>query len=227
MNGWRFVPANRSRLNVSNELRNLEGYIVEIGVTEDSTAIGKTIRELNNLAEEDDVLIMGLVRRGKRLPGRALRETVRKGDLLVLEAGPKSIESFVTSIKLSYSRSEKHTGPMAGTLSMVETAVPLESRITGHSALDIRLLYRHGIMLLGVSREGTPFRERIREITIQPGDVLLLMGDEEQIEDVIKRVDARPRFAEFDPGAREVAPAGVPLHPFFGGERVVARPLVD
>lgn len=190
--GWRLVPVDRSRHNISNELRNLEGYIVEIGVTEDSTAIGKTIRELNNLAQEDDVLIMGLVRKGKRLPGRALRETVRKGDLLVLEAGPKSIESFATSLKLSYSRSEKHTGPMAGTLTMVETAVPLESRITGNSALDIRLLYRHGIMLLGVSREGTTFRERIRELTIQPGDVLLLMGDEEQIEDVINWLGVMP-----------------------------------
>ncbi|MHC4843987.1 MAG: SLC13 family permease [Planctomycetota bacterium] len=190
--GWRLVPVDRSRHNISNELRNLEGYIVEIGVTEDSTAIGKTIRELNNLAEEDDVLILGLVRKGKRLPGRALRETVRKGDLLVLEAGPKSIESFATSLKLSYSRSEKHTGPMAETLSMVETAVPLESRITGNSALDIRLLYRHGIMLLGVSREGTTFRERIRELTIQPGDVLLLMGDEEQIEDVINWLGVMP-----------------------------------
>lgn len=190
--GWRLVPVDRSRHNISNELRNLEGYIVEIGVTEDSTAIGKTLRELNNLAQEDDVLILGLVRKGKRLPGRALRETVRKGDLLVLEAGPKSVESFATSFKLSYSRSKKHTGPMAGTLTMVETAVPLESRITGNSALDIRLLYRHGIMLLGVSREGTTFRERIRELTIQPGDVLLLMGDEEQIEDVINWLGVMP-----------------------------------
>ena len=47
-------------------------------------------------------------------------------------------------------------------------------------------------MLLGVSREGTTFRERIRELTIQPGDVLLLMGDEEQIEDVINWLGVMP-----------------------------------
>ena len=58
---------------------------------------------------------------------------------------------------------------------MVETTVPLESRITGRSALDIGLLYRHGIMLLGVSREGKPFRDRVRKLIIKPGDVLLLM----------------------------------------------------
>ncbi len=190
--GWRLVPADRSKHNAPNELSNLEGYVVEIGVEEGSIAIGQSIKELNNLAEENDVMILGLVRKGKRLPGRALRESIRKGDLLVLEAGPKSVESFVTALKLSYSRSKKHNGVLAGTLSMVETTVPLESRITGRSALDIRLLYRHGIMLLGVSREGKPFRDRVRKLIIQPGDVLLLMGDEDHINEVINWLGVLP-----------------------------------
>jgi len=190
--GWRLVPTDRSKHNAANELSNLEGYVVETGVMEDSSAIDQTIKDLNDLAEENDVLILGLVRNGKRLPGRALRESIRKGDLLVLEAGPKSIESFASALKLSYSRSEKHNGPLGGTLSMVETSVPVESRITGRSAQDIRLLYRHGIMLLGVSREGKPFRDRVRHLIIQPGDVLLLMGEEEQIDDVIRWLGVLP-----------------------------------
>lgn len=190
--GWRFVPTDRSKHNAGNELSNLEGYVVEIGVSEGSGAVGQTIKELSDLAEENDVMILGLVRNGKRLPGRALNESIRKGDLLVLEAGPKAVESFATSLKLSYSRSEKHNGVLAGTLTMVETTVPLESRITGRSALDIRLLYRHGIMLLGVSREGKPFRDRVRKLIIKPGDVLLLMGNEDQIDDVINWLGVLP-----------------------------------
>jgi di/tricarboxylate transporter len=190
--GWRFVPTDRTKHNAGNELSNLEGYVVEIGVSEGSTAIGKTSKELSDLAEENDVMILGLVRNGKRLPGRALSETIRKGDLLVLEAGPKAVESFATALKLSFSRSKKHNGVLAGTLSMVETTVPLESRITGRSALDIRLLYRHGIMLLGVSREGKPFRDRVRKLIIKPGDVLLMMGNEDQIDDVINWLGVLP-----------------------------------
>ena len=190
--GWRLVPKDRSRPNAANELSNLEGYVVETGVEENSDVIGKTIKQLNDVAEENDVLILGLVRKGKRLPGRALHETIRKGDLLVLEAGPKSIESFASSLRLSYSRSGKHTGALSGTLTMVEATVPLESRITGRSAQDIRLLYRHGTMLLGVSREGKPFRERVRKQTILPGDVLLLMGNDEQIDDVINWLGVLP-----------------------------------
>jgi len=190
--GWRLVPTDRSKQNAGNELSNLEGYVVEIGVSEGSSAIGQSIKELSELAEENDVMILGLVRNGNRLPGRALRESIRKGDLLVLEAGPKSVESFATALKLSYSRSEKHNGVLAGPLSMVETTVPSESRITTRSALDIRLLYRHGVMLLGVSREGKPFRDRVRKLIIKPGDVLLLMGNENQMDDVINWLGVLP-----------------------------------
>ncbi len=190
--GWRLVPKARAGQGEANELSNLEGYIVEIGVPEKSKAIGQTIRELQDLAEENDVMILGLVRAGKRLPGRALREEIRKGDVMVLEAGPKPLESFSNALKLSYSRAEKHKGPLAGTLTMVEAAVPVESRIAGHSALDLRLLYRHGIMLLGVSREGKPFRERVRKLQIKPGDVLLLMGTSDQIDDVINWLEVMP-----------------------------------
>lgn len=190
--GWRLVPTDRSRHNVTNELSNLEGYIVEVGVEKDSSAIGQSIKELGELAEENDVLILGLVRNGKRLPGRALRETIAKGDLLVLQASPHSVESFSTTLKLSYSRSEKHSGPFTGTLSMVEATVPVESRIAGRTESDLRLLYRHSVMLLGVSRQGKPFMERVRKLTIQPGDVLLLMGDEEQVDDVVSWLGVLP-----------------------------------
>jgi len=190
--GWRLVPASRSNNTASEELRNLDDYIVEIGFDPDSPAIGQTIRTLEDTAGEHDTLILGLVRKGARLPGKALRETIRKGDMLVIKANPKALESLSGELKLSYSRSEKHNGPLAGTLSIAEATVPTEARLIGRSAEDIRLLYRHGIMLLGISRQGKAFRDRLRKVAIEPGDVLLLMGEEEQLDDIIHWLGALP-----------------------------------
>jgi di/tricarboxylate transporter len=190
--GWRLVPASRSKTNMSDELRNLDDYIVEIGFDEDSPAIGQTIRSLEKAAELHDALILGLVRKGARLPGKALREKIRKGDMLVIKAGPKALESFAGELKLSYSRSGKHKGPLAGTLSIAEATIPADARIVGRSAENIRLLYRHGIMLLGISRQGRSFRDRVRKVPIKPGDVLLLMGEEEQLDDIILWLGALP-----------------------------------
>ena len=81
---------------------------------------------------------------------------------------------------------------MAGTMSMTEVVVTAESRISQRTAMDLRLLYRHDTMLLGVSRKGKPFRDRVRQLTILPGDVLLLMGEEEQLTTVVKWLGVLP-----------------------------------
>jgi len=47
---------------------------------------------------------------------------------------------------------------------MSEAVVSDNARIAGRSALDVRLLYRHGVTLLGVSRQGKRFRERVRKL---------------------------------------------------------------
>ena len=190
--GWRFMPVERGKTDAGKELANLEGYVAEMGVNEDSPVIGQTISDLADAAEEHDVLILGLVRKGKRLSGRMLHEPIGKSDLLVLEAGPKPLESFATALKLTYSRSKKHHGTMAGTMSMTEVVVTAESRISQRTAMDLRLLYRHDTMLLGVSRKGKPFRDRVRQLTILPGDVLLLMGEEEQLTTVVKWLGVLP-----------------------------------
>lgn len=213
--GWRLVPVSRSQTSTSEDLRNLEDYIVEIGFDADSPAIGKTIRALEITAEEHDVLIVGLVRKGERLPGKALGETIGKSDMLVIKADPKALESFAADLKLSYSRSGKHKGPLAGTLSIAEATVPLDARVVNRSAEDIRLLYRHGVMLLGISRQGQAFRERVRKTPIKPGDVLLLMGEEEQLDDIIHWLGALP-LAKRDLQVTQRDKAGLAISLFAG-----------
>ena len=49
---------------------------VEARVAENSDIIGKRVRDLDDVAERSDVEILGLTRRGKRLPGMARMATV-------------------------------------------------------------------------------------------------------------------------------------------------------
>ncbi len=190
--GWRLLPAERSTHNTAEELADLEGYVAEASVPEKSECIGKLVRDLDDLADENDVMVLGLVRRGKRLRGFARGEIIKKGDVLVLQAGPSAIESFVGAAGLEYAGAQKHSGPLAGSLSMVEVVVPDNARIAGRSAMDLRLLYRHSTTLLGVSRQGKQFRDRVRHLTIQPGDILLLLGREQEIEETVSWLGCLP-----------------------------------
>jgi len=191
--GWRWIPAPRREHNTAKELFDLEGYVAELKVPEGSAVVGKRVRELDDAAEEQGCEIVGVIRRGHRLPGLARGVELAKGDVLVLQAKPEGIDKLVGALGLEYTRADRGRGPLTGEdLSLLEVVVPPGARIAGRSALSLRLLYDHGVTLLGVSRQGVRFTERVRKLEIQPGDVLLLLGPREQLPDTASWLGGLP-----------------------------------
>jgi di/tricarboxylate transporter len=190
--GWRLIPEHEraKRIRTSDDIEN---FVVEAQMREGSKTIGLRVTDLSPLAKEHDVLVLGLVRQGKRLPGFARDEEISKSDHLVVEGDPKSIEAFFGSAELSFSGEEKHKiGLTSPSLVLTETIVTENSRITDRSSYDLRLLSRHGITLLGVSRQGRRFRDRVRKLIIKPGDVLLLLGRPDRLDEVINWLGVLP-----------------------------------
>jgi di/tricarboxylate transporter len=188
--GWRMIPQDGQKPATEEGEAGL--FVAEAKVPEDSKTVGKQVSELYELSEEHDVAIVGLVRRGKRLPGLASGEEVRKNDFLVLEGNPRAIESFIGAAGLNAAGAEKHGGLTGRSLTMVEAIVPDGARMVGRTALDLRLLYRRGVTLLGVSRQGRRFRERVRKLTIKPGDVVLLLGPDSRVNNAAEWLGVLP-----------------------------------
>jgi di/tricarboxylate transporter len=184
--GWRLLPSGRQKENPAVALADMTGYVFETSVTENSKLVGAPLYEAFPLAEEHDVVITGLVRNHVRLPGTARRETVREGDILVLEGAAESIEQFVGAARLGSGDPDKQVELLGESMAIAEAVVPVGARIAGRSATDIRLAYRHGVMLLGISRRGRSFRERVRKLRILPGDILLLYGAEERLDHAVQ-----------------------------------------
>lgn len=179
--GWRLIPERAPAGRGTKSF--VDVFLAEAKVPDKSPAIGKTPADLVGVADEQDVAILGLVRRGKRLPGFARAEILRKGDFLVVEGAPKAIEAFVGAAGLTYAGAEKHGGLVGGALALVEAIVPDNSRPVGRSADSLRLFSRQGVTLLGVSRSGVRFRERVRKLPLAAGDVLLLLGPASRLDD--------------------------------------------
>ena len=190
--GWRLIPIVDDNDGKKDIPVPHEDYVAELRVGENCSIVGKRVRDLDPEMDEADVAIVGLVRNGKRLPGRARLEEIRQGDIIVIEANAEHIDAVVGSFKLEYVGSEKYEGHASEGLSLIEAVVSENARIEGRSALSLRLLYRHGITLLGVSRRGRDFRERVRKLDTRAGDVLLLLGPSERVEDIVKWLGCLP-----------------------------------
>jgi len=188
--GYRLIPQRSG--GGKPLLAESDLFLAEARVPEKSPSVGKTPYDFYELGDELDVTVLGLVRRGKRLPGFQSQTELRKGDRLVLEGDPKSIEAFIGAAKLAISADEKHGTLVARTMALIEAIVPETSRAVGRTANDMRLRYRQGVELLGISRRGRRFRERVEKLKIQKGDVLLLLGPDRQVHDAAEWMGVLP-----------------------------------
>ena len=182
--GWRLIPKSASEHDSAKELIDLAGYIAELVVPENSPIIDRMVRDLDEEAEEADAVIVGLVRHGKRLPGRARTNVIRAGDILVVEAAPDAIDRLKGALKLEFIGEKRNEAAAGADMSLLEVVVQQDSRIAGRSSDDVRLLRRQNVTLLGVSRHGRRFTNRVRRLPIKAGDILLLLGSSDRLHEV-------------------------------------------
>lgn len=181
--GWRLIPAGPLQHDSGRELENLQGYVANARVPDDYPHIDQPVTNLDPVAEENGVQVLGIFRRGKRLPGRARRERIKKRDRLILEGSPEGIDAFAGATGLKLTQNEPAAGVLAESMSLIEVVVPEGARVAGRSALDLRLPYRRGVSLLGISRQGKRLVDQVNKTAIKAGDLLLLLGPEEELAD--------------------------------------------
>ncbi len=193
LGGWRLIPRERGARDSFQALFELDDYVAELTVPEGAKAIDQKVAELTEGNDTGDVEVLGLIRRGQRLPAGARQVRIAEGDVLVIQAGPEAIEKFAGANGLDLADTEKGSDMLKGAdLALAEVVVPPGAWIERRSANNLRLLQRYSVHLLGVSRQGQRQRERIRRLAIQAGDVLLLLGPSEELGEAVQRLGCLP-----------------------------------
>ncbi len=190
--GWRLLAGGGEQA-AQKEGFEIRDYVAELRVTEGSPAVGRSLAELEDALEKADAEGIAIIRHGRRLSGRV---GIEAGDLLLIRGAPESLERLIGSLGLEYAgtgEDEKLAG--VEDLGLIELVVPQGARIVGRSAASLRLLARHGVALVGISRQGRRIREHVRRIPIRPGDVLLLLGPEERLQEMAVWLGCLPLMA--------------------------------
>ncbi|MCF6443933.1 SLC13 family permease [Nereida sp. MMG025] len=176
--GWRFIPQRNVQDHALSE--DFASYLAELTVPEGSKFIDQTLTDLEELAEKNDVALIGLIRDGKRLRGLARNRALRAGDALVIEATPDALDEFRAALSLDFAdekREELLRADGAG-LNVIEVVVAENSRLNGRTAQSVGLAWRRRTVLMGISREGKAITSQIRKTPLRAGDILLLLVPE-------------------------------------------------
>jgi di/tricarboxylate transporter len=187
--GWRLVPA---RQHQGAGQFDTGSYLTEARVRDGARAVGKTIREVEEVLQEADAQVIGMVRNQFRVFAPNPQRQLHAEDILVIEAEPESLGAVFASLGLDIevhsplvlpqgsgeaaADGEKEQRQRAET-ELQELAVMPNSLLIGRSARSVRLRAHFGLNLLAISRQGRQSIKRLRSTEIQAGDVLLLQGE--------------------------------------------------
>ena len=226
--GWRLIPSRRAPLALGDTLQ-IEDYMTEVRVPEGSRFVGKLVRDLEDLAEED-VAIVGMVHRGVVYGAPSSYEVIDEDDIFIVEADPEDLKLFVDSSGLVLEGSRDISEDFNQTLSsdevtVVEAIVGPESGALGRTARGLHLHATYGVNLLGVSRSGTRLARSLGHIAFRAGDVLLLQGKTELVQSALPRLGLLP-LAERELRIGQRRRLFVPLVVFTGAVLLAAFNIV-
>jgi di/tricarboxylate transporter len=92
------------------------------------------------------------------------------------EESPADSTSVSSQTEIREQGEAREKAPSPDEIMLMEFVVRPEATIVGRSAKDMQLRTRYGLNLLAVSREGRRSSARLRTLRIQPGDLLLMQG---------------------------------------------------
>lgn len=224
--GWRLVPRDRQGESEAGDLFRIKAYITEARVPEKSPLVGEAVRKVEQLCD-NEISVMAIYRGRRRMLAPAGVERLWRNDVLILEGDPAALEPLLDGSKLEQTGRKDFSDEdlKSDEIRLVEAVLMPNSPIEGRSMRGLRMHDRYGINLLAVAREGMAPRASLGSIRFRTGDVLLLQGERNTLQQALSAMMCLPLA---DRGLRvpRQRPIHVPLAVFGAAIAATALGLV-
>ncbi len=192
--GYRLLPERKREGGDMGEALAIKNYTTEAIVSERTLSAANSVSALQKLGG-GDAMITAIIgesdRKRKPLPDMALKA----GDVLLLEGPQNGLDGIINNGRLTLTEGGKRKEQTRADLTTVEAIVGKNSRLIGQSAKELSLLDNSGLRLLAISRRDRRFVERLGNIRVENGDVLVLQGAEKYLPDLLREWDCLPLIA--------------------------------
>ncbi|MEE9269786.1 MAG: SLC13 family permease, partial [Candidatus Krumholzibacteria bacterium] len=172
------ILPSRKVLSQVLERQHRTNFVTEIVVQHKSTFVGKTLGDL--LVGFEGVKILELVRDEDVSLRPPLEEKVKAEDMLLIEGSPQIIHRMLEKQGLDLASAvedDRRVKISRIDLMTVEAVVTPNSQFFNQRLRDIGLNRLYDIKVLAIQRMGRHLQVRLREKKLQVGDVLLIQGE--------------------------------------------------
>jgi di/tricarboxylate transporter len=196
--GWRLIPKDRKAQPTAEKRFEIEDYLSEAAVPGGSPFIGKTVQEIEELAEAA-VAVTAIIREGNRRYIPSGEWTIFENDLLVLQADPAVLKPFLDQGQLALVGAAGAPLLLAkdDEVETVEAVIMADSPMVGQTPFDLHLRRRFEVTLLAVRRGAQRITTRLSRTRFQIGDVVVLQGHGKTLPDTVAQLGCLPLAEEY------------------------------
>ncbi|MGL4198466.1 MAG: SLC13 family permease [Allorhizobium sp.] len=184
------VPRRENQNPSLQEALEGSSFSTEAMIPRQSPYAGKTLHQLlkNSHGEVTASAILRGQTRLSPFPDVVLLEE----DTLLLAGPSEALDRIVSQANLSLSGNPEGATKPRGDLSSVEAVIGRGSPLIGQRTGELSLVHTHGVNLLAVSRQGKRIRERLGQLTLRSGDVVVLQGLRQQMPAILTELGCLP-----------------------------------
>jgi di/tricarboxylate transporter len=204
------LPSHRSDQDSADHFR-MEGYYTELVLLTDSTLVGKTIQELEEV-QTTEFKVSAWYRNGRPRNRPYGTKKTQAGDVLVIRTDPDRIATIEKEPGVAIQPLEKYkeTFPLQEgennkedlATRLVQSVVAPRSELIGKTIGRVDFLENYGVIIVGVWRRKGWLRTELSQVKLREGDVLVMAGDTE----ALKRISENQSFLMLVPFRGEPKP---------------------
>jgi di/tricarboxylate transporter len=211
--GYKLLPASRRAAPTLGEALDIEDYATEAEVPANSPAEGITVSAFRAMVE-GEITVTSIHRWGKPGAMPLPDAMINAGDVLTLKGDPDALERAiaVAGLELEGQHREAAAATRSSNVGVIEAVVGRDSVLTGQAAGRMALHDRHGVNLIAVSRRGERITSRLRDIVLNPGDVIVLQGTLDTLPERLRELGCLPlaeRTLRLGSARRGLIPVGI------------------
>ncbi|MEX1191138.1 MAG: SLC13 family permease [Brumimicrobium sp.] len=161
-----------------------ENYITELQILKDNKDIGKTIKE-SDLVLAYNAQVISIHRNNLSIEP-INSATINEGDILKVSINAETITKFEENGKYHLFGNKQSIDEAVGSKSIIETMVPVGSRLANKSIAQERLRSLYKISVLAIRQREEVKKKELSNIKIKEGDMLLIHADADAMNSLSK-----------------------------------------
>ena len=191
--GWRFIPKESYKKPGAESLFSMDEYITEIRIPKGCKFIGRKISEIEKYTEDRLTIIGGISINGSTYTPRH-DQIIQERDRFQIQADPIDLKLMMDEyvLRLTKKMRERIDQLKDEDTTYKEVLITPDSPLVNRNRTYFRRRTSNSLILMAIARQDQPIRKRLGNVIFRVGDVLLIQGNIDNLDDNISSLNLVP-----------------------------------